>query len=136
MMVVLCLSMATCAGNSTKQAEATPRKDGVEVLYFHTKQRCATCVAIERETKAVVNKQFANALSKGTLSLRVIDITQAENEALADKYEVTWSSLIIVKHTKGKEQAENLTRFAFANARNNPEVFRRKLSEMLNKLLD
>ena len=108
----------------------------MEVLCFHGKQRCATCVAIERETKAVIDGQFADAVADGALEMRIIDITQPENEAIADKYEITWSSLVVVKYADGSEQAENLTKFAFANARNNPETFRSELTEKLKKLLE
>ena len=31
----------------------------VEVLYFHGKQRCATCICIEKYAREVVEKQFA-----------------------------------------------------------------------------
>ena len=132
----LCLGLAACGGGNTKQSSVPTRENGVEVLYFHGKQRCATCVAIERETKAVIDGQFADAVADGALEMRIIDITQPENEAIADKYEITWSSLVVVKYTDGEEQAENLTKFAFANARNNPETFRAELSERLKKLIE
>lgn len=32
----------------------------VEVLYFHGKQRCATCKAIDKHTKEVVNVDWRN----------------------------------------------------------------------------
>ena len=136
MMAALCIGLAACSGGNTKQTANSTRENGVEVLYFHGKQRCATCVAIERETKAVVNEQFADAVADGALEMRIIDITQPENEAIADKYEITWSSLVVVKYKDGKEQAENLTKFAFANARNNPEMFRAELSEKLEQMLE
>ena len=136
MMAAFCIGLAACGGGNTKQTAAPTRENGVEVLYFHGKQRCATCVAIERETKAVVNEQFADAVADGALEMRIIDITQPENEAIADKYEITWSSLVVVKYNEGNEEAENLTKFAFANARNNPETFRTELSEKLKKLLE
>ena len=136
MMAALCIGLAACGGGNTKQTATSTRENGVKVLYFHGKQRCATCVAIERETKAVVNEQFADAVADGALEMRIIDITQPENEAIADKYEITWSSLVVVKYKDGKEQAENLTKFAFANARNNPETFRAELSEKLKKMLE
>ena len=136
MMAALCIGLAACGGGNTKQSAAPTRENGVEVLYFHGKQRCATCVAIERETKTVIDGQFADAVADGALEMRIIDITQPENEALADKYEITWSSLVVVKYADGSEQAENLTKFAFANARNNPETFRSELTERLNKLLE
>ena len=136
MMTALCIVLAACGSNNMKQEATSTRDNGVEVLYFHGKQRCATCVAIERETKAVIDGQFADAVADGALEMRIIDITQPENEAIADKYEITWSSLVVVKYKDGKEQAENLTKFAFANARNNPETFRSELTEKLRKLLE
>ena len=132
MMAVLCIGLAACSAGSAKQQAATVQKDGVEVLYFHGKQRCATCMAIEQEAKAVVSGQFADAVKGGKLIFRVIDITKAENEAIADKYEITWSSLVVVQHKGGKEQAENLTKFAFANARSKPDVFRGELAKKIN----
>ena len=136
MMAALCIGLVACGSGNTKQSAAPTRENGVEVLYFHGKQRCATCVAIERETKAVIDGQFADAVADGALEMRIIDITRPENEAIADKYEITWSSLVVVKYEDGKEQAENLTKFAFANARNNPETFRAELSDKLKKVLE
>ena len=136
MMAALCIGLVSCDGGNAKQCAAPTRENGVEVLCFHGKQRCATCVAIERETKAVIDGQFADAAADGALEMRIIDITQPENEAIADKYEITWSSLVVVKYKDGKEQVENLTTFAFANARNNPETFRSELTEKLRKLLE
>lgn len=37
----------------------------VEVLYFHGKQRCVTCKAIEKYTKEVINTHFASMMKKG-----------------------------------------------------------------------
>lgn len=131
-MLVLCMGLTACQNGDAKKNELESQKDGVEVLYFHGKQRCATCVAIERETKAVVDGQFADAVESGALDMRIIDITKPENEAIADKYEITWSSLVVVKREGGEEQAENLTKFAFANARSKPEVFRSELAEKIS----
>ena len=135
LMLALCLGLTVGYGSNAKDSKSTSQKDVVEVLYFHGKQRCATCMAIEKEAKTVVNGQFANAVKSGKLKFRIIDITKAENEAIANKYEITWSSLVVVKHKGGKEQAENLTKFAFANARSKPEVFRNELTKKINGLL-
>lgn len=135
MLIMLSVSLIACSNKETQQTATTPKENGVEVIYFHGKQRCATCVAIERETEAVINEQFADAVNSGALEYRIIDITKAENEPIADKYEVSWSSLVLVKYTDGNEESENLTQFAFGNARNNPEVFRKQLTEKINQLL-
>ena len=103
----------------------------MEILYFHGKQRCSTCMAIEKHTQETIEEQFANELKNGMVVFKTIDISKAENEKIAQKYEVTWSSLFICKWKSGKETYENLTGYAFANARKNPEVFK---SEITNKV--
>ena len=132
-LLALLIGMMACVDEAQKK-EDTP-KDGVEVLYFHGKQRCATCQAIEKETQALIDSQFADAVKSGKVRFRVVDITKSENEALADKYEIAWSSLVIVKYSNGKETAENLTQFAFANARNNPAQFKKELAAKINQML-
>ena len=52
--------------------------DGVEVLSFHTKKRCPTCVAIEQLTREVIETEFAAQLADGSLALRVTDITETK----------------------------------------------------------
>lgn len=72
---------------------------------------------------------------QGKLTFRIVDITEKENEALAAKHEVTWSSLILVKKQNNQETAENMTEFAFGNARKSPDVFRAELVRKINNLL-
>ena len=107
----------------------------MEVLYFHGKKRCATCMAIEKNTKDVIETQFADELENGTVIFRIIDISEPENEKIADKYEVTWSSLFVSQWKDGKETYENLTEYAFANARTSPDIFKSGLTEKINELL-
>lgn len=45
----------------------TNLRDRVEVLYFHGKQRCATCMAIEQQAREVVEKDFANEQKSGKI---------------------------------------------------------------------
>ena len=133
-LLTIILGLTGCHPGEQK-LEDTP-DDGVEVLYFHGKQRCATCQAIENETKALIDSQFADAVKSGELRYRVVDITKAENEVLADKYEITWSSLFLVKNNNGNETSENLTQFAFANARSNPAQFKKELAAKIYQMLE
>lgn len=116
-----------------EQAQTVP--NGVEVLCFHGKQRCATCIAIERNAKLVTDSLLTLKKYQGKLKFSIIDITQKENEALADQYEVTWSSLILVGNQNGQETVDNLTEYAFRNARKSPDAFRTELTERINHLL-
>ncbi len=79
------------------------------MIYFHGKQRCLTCKAIEKIAKEVVNNQFANELENGTVVFNTVDISTPEGEQIADRYEVTWSSLFINNWKDGEETRNNMT---------------------------
>ena len=138
LMIALCVGMVACGNGNTKNASKTEKqmkKDVVEVLYFHGKQRCATCMAIEKNTKELMESTFAEKLKNGELVFKSVDIT--EEETLADKYEVSWSSLIIVDYDmNGKEEATNMTEFAFGNARTNPDNFKKGVAEQISTMLN
>lgn len=81
----------------------------------------------------MVESEFATQLADSSLVLRVVDV--AENEELADQYEITWSALLVNRYKDGKESVTDLTRFAFANARTNPEKFKAELKSQIEKML-
>lgn len=135
--MMLCLGVLACGNGDPKAQKGNAQentKDRIEVLYFHGKQRCATCTAIEQRTKETLEGQFDDELKNGTIVFRVIDISQPENEALANKYQVTWSSLFVCRWKEGKETPENLTEFAFGNARTAPEAFKSGLASRIREL--
>lgn len=138
------LLIASCTGNkkaesfSEKQNEeaqqanqkAIDEKVGmVELLYFHGKQRCLTCMAIEKFSTETVAKEFQEQVDSGKLIYKIIDIDK--EEALADKYEVASSSLILITHTSQGEKVTNLTQFAFSCARKESEKFCKDLTEII-----
>ena len=93
-----CLLLFACGGRTAKNRETETKlndKDRVEILYFHGKQRCATCMAIEKNARQTVETLFADEVEKGTVVFRSVDISAPENERLADDYEVAWSSLFV-----------------------------------------
>ena len=138
------LIIASCTGNkkaesfSEKQNEeaqqanqkAIDEKVGtVELLYFHGKQRCLTCMAIEKYSTETIAKEFQEQVDSGKLIYNIIDIDK--EEALADKYKVASSSLILITHTSQGEKVTNLTQFAFSCARKESEKFCKDLTEII-----
>ena len=102
---------------------------------FHGAQRCATCMAIEKNTNALLESAYAEQLKSGKLEFRSVDISK--EGALAEKYGVSWSSLILVDYDKdGKECSTNLTEFAFGYARTAPNKFKAGLSEQISEMLN
>lgn len=135
MIFALLIGLVSCgSGENTANAKST-QKDRVEVIYFHGKQRCATCTAIEKNTREVLNSLFANELKNGNVVFKIVDISTPEGEKIADKYEVTWSSLFVNKWKNGKETRNNLTEFGFGNARKNPDAFKKGLADKIRQSL-
>ena len=135
--ILLSLLMVTACGNPSSKTSGknNPVKDGtLEVLYFHNAKRCATCIAIENGTKGLLESTFSQQLQDSTIIFRTISIQ--DNEDLCAKYQISWSSLILVDHEDGKESVKNLTDFAFAKARTSPEVFKNELSAQITKMLE
>lgn len=97
--------------------------------------RCKTCMAIESQTKKLLNEDFAKELKDGRITFERIDISKSENEKIADKYRIAYSSLLIEKGEGTGEDVLNLTKFAFANARVNPQFFRERLAGIIRKAL-
>ena len=135
MLFALFTGLMSCGSGENTATAKSPGKDRVEVIYFHGKQRCATCVAIEKNTKEVVNTMFANELKNGTVVFRSVDISTPNGEKIADRYEVTWSSLFVNKCKGGKESRNNLTEFGFGNARKKPEVFKKGVVDKIRQSL-
>lgn len=127
-------TISACTGNNTpesKKETVAKLEAAVEIIYFHGKQRCKTCIAIEKETKALVEGELAELVKKGKVKFRIVDFSTDEGKKIASKYKVAFSSLFVVT-PKG---AEDLTRFAFANARSNAEGFRKELKDKVVKAI-
>lgn len=135
MLFALIIGLMSCgSGDSTVSAKSS-QKDKVEVVYFHGKKRCATCMAIEKNAREVINSLFANELKNGEVVFKIVDISTPEGEKIADRYEVTWSSLFVNKWKNGKETRNNMTEFGFGNARKNPDAFKKGLADKIRQSL-
>jgi thiol-disulfide isomerase/thioredoxin len=129
----LALFMASCGGSTEKKSTETAKVEVTEtakvmVYYFHSKQRCKTCLAIQDIAEQTIAENFASNTDVKFLEL---DFTEQTNEAIANKYEVAGSSLIIVSGSVH----QNLTDTAFANALRNPDVLKEAIVDEVNKLL-
>lgn len=135
MFFALLIGLLSCGSGENTANAKSPATDRVEVIYFHGKQRCATCMAIEKNTREILNSQFANKLKNGKVVFKNVDISTPEGEKIADRYEVTWSSLFVNKWKNDKETRNNMTEFAFGNARKNPDAFKKTLADKIRHSL-
>jgi hypothetical protein len=135
MMAALVFFSGAAFAQQKKVVRRTAAKTVVEVLYFHSKQRCPTCIAIGDNSKDVVDKDFAKQVKAGKVKFKEIDISTPEGEKIGDKYHVTWSSLFVNQWKNGKEKRNDMTQFGFENARNNTSAFRTGLKNKISQLL-
>jgi hypothetical protein len=80
---------------------ASPLK--LVAYYFHATQRCATCMAIESYSKDALQAKYGDALRKGIIEWRVVDVEQPKNRHFAQDYRLYTSSLVLVKFNNGKQ---------------------------------
>jgi hypothetical protein len=119
LVLMLAIAFVACKNAGTNETQIIDTSDPtiVNVFYFHGKQRCKTCNAVQDVAKETIKTTFAN-----NDKVRFIEINTSEkgNEALIEKYEVTWNALIIAK---GEDFIE-ITDHAFATAVKNPQSLR------------
>lgn len=92
---------ATGAGAAAPAGAPAERADRVVVYYVHATIRCTTCRTIEKMTREVVEKQFADALADGRIQWREADFQ--EDEALARRYKIEASGVLLVHLRDGSE---------------------------------
>jgi hypothetical protein len=80
---------------------APPGPDKVIVYYMHATLRCFTCNRMESLAESLVKTDFAEALAQGRLEWRTADFQ--EQHALAGRYGVGTSTVVVVKVRGGRE---------------------------------
>lgn len=113
---------------STETVAQAAQNDIVYVYYFHGKQRCKTCIAVGDVTEKTIKDLYAN-----NPKVKFVEVKTHEegNAALVEKYEVTWNALIIAKGDDSNE----ITKYAFANAVNSPDVLTDLIKTEVDKRL-
>ena len=130
-LILICL-LSACGGGNSQNNEQTPQsvsdtaRAPIEIMYFYGKQRCVTCRAIEQVVVELTQNELREAIASGQVHFRAIDWTQ--ETALAERYEVAWSSLII----DCNGEITNLTEKAFTYARQQPDKLKEEILKLCN----
>lgn len=136
MIFALIIGLMSCSNSRQNEVKASEPADGVvEVLYLHGPQRCRTCVALEKATKEVLETKFTQQIKNGKVIFRDIDLSTKEGEKIGDKYEVAWSSLIIVRKDGKKEKVTDMTDDGFRYAINNKAKIQALIQQKINDYL-
>jgi hypothetical protein len=129
MSIFVCFILVSCGEGTQRKSEKQTNDSVVYVYYFHGKQRCKTCIAVEEVARQTVTDNF-NMNSK----VKYIEIRtdKKENEKLIEKYEITWNALIVAKG----DNYIDITNDAFSVAVNSPEVLAEQIKTEVNKFLE
>lgn len=126
---LIALMASACGNNQNKKTIDQADASTVYVYYFHGKQRCKTCMAVEEVAKKAVSG--LNSPIDAAVKFVEVKTDEADNAALVEKYQVTWNALIIAK---GDDHVD-ITKEAFANAINQPDsLYRIIRGEALKRL--
>ena len=118
--------------NTNSEKQTTEK---VHVYYFYGSHRCPTCNAVEENLKTLITENFTTQIKDGSLAVSYLNWEESANESLVEKYQIYSSSLILVHFFDGKEEATDLTEFAFAYARKQPDFFRNSMQDSIQKML-
>ncbi len=125
--------MLTACGQSTGGDRASvtelPGSEAkVQVYYFHGKMRCVTCVTLQKVAQEAVAEHFAG---NGDVAFIEVDFSEKANEALAEKYEIVFSSLVIANADDHKD----ITDQAFSLVMGNPDGLKTLIAQTTNSFL-
>ena len=107
----------------------------LEVMYFHATMRCVTCNAVEDNTKKMIETLYAEQYKNGDVSFVSINVDDEKNKAIAEKYEISFSTLLLKDNTNEEPTVKDFTEIAFQYANTNPEKYNELLKQELDKVL-
>lgn len=122
---LLALLLLLVTGSLSSVAQTSKPAPGIEVVYFHATNRCVTCEAVETVTKEALKEYYGNQIS-----FKSVNRDEDKANPLMKKHKVSGQTLLIIKGDK----AENLTNFAFMNARTKPEKLKAKIKETIDRM--
>jgi hypothetical protein len=111
------------------------QKAKLEVIYFHPSMRCAACNAVENNTIKVLQEYFHSQVENGTIRFVSFNMDEDSNKALVEKYEISFSTLLLVRKDSLNEIKTDFTAKAFQYALAKPLKYKEILKEEIDKNL-
>lgn len=125
--------VSSCEQNSKKATSITTEKKSheladnqIQVIQFHSENRCMTCNKIEALTLETLK-------SYPELTFQLVNVDDATNEQLAEQFEATGTALFLYNPTS--KQKVDLTEFAFMTAGDEAK-FEENLKKEIEKFIN
>jgi hypothetical protein len=140
LIITIVMALFTACNNSEPKPEneiansetstSVTKQNRLEVYCFHGTRQCETCKNMKANTKTALNNYFVAQLKDSSIVFSIVDVDDAKNEKLAEKFQATGTALMINKVINGKDSIIDWSDFAFEKANDN-EVF---ISELKTKI--
>lgn len=113
------------SGNSSvKTLVANDDPNSVYIYYFHGKQRCKTCIAVQDVAQEAVKQMYGDNKNVHFMEIKT---DEAGNKELVEKYGITWNALIVAKGDNHIDMTQN----AFANPQGVKELLKSEIDKRL-----
>jgi hypothetical protein len=139
LLVCLALSlMVGCASPTTPPPSDTSLgpANRVDVVYFHSTQRCPSCIYAEEWTRYTVETYFADERASRKVTFQVLNVQDKQKAAIVNKYEAYRLSLFINTIRDGTDHIEEVPYIwlLIGNDEKFVEAVRSKIEEILKEL--
>ncbi len=95
--LIMVLGIFSCNAQTNKKAEPKSTTSAkVELYYFHFSVRCATCHAVEDNSKAAFESLYPDKIRKGEYVFKGLNLDDAGSKAIAEKLGIGGQTLLIV----------------------------------------
>lgn len=95
-------SPSSPSGVIPSSGETSIPATGVVAYYFHTTNRCSSCLTIEKWTAEAIQTAFAAQLADGMLAWRVVNVEDSTNTHFIEDYQLVSKSVVLVRYANGK----------------------------------
>lgn len=131
--LILLLAFFSCrSGEKDNSGVFVQDADYIQIVLFHLAQRCESCNAVERETIALLENDYGEAVASGKVKFISLSV-QSENGKKATRIlQAAGQSLFVVY----EDSVADLTGSAFLYASIRPEIYRDELRKALDTVLE
>ena len=97
LLLLLFTSYSSDAQNSSK-TQTSSATTTIEMIQFHSENRCKTCMKIEELTKETL-KEYS------TISFSLVNVDDKKNARKAEQFEATGTALFLYNPTTGRDHS-------------------------------
>ena len=124
------LALSCKRGTGENTGNFNPDAGNIQVVLFHLPQRCASCDAVETETRKVLNLYFREDVEMGKISFVSMSFRDRKGREAARMLGASGQALLVVS----PDTTVDLTVDGFMHAGTHPERFRDTLRKELKKM--